>query len=399
MAVYKLIKLRRDYAANWTTLNPVLSLGEPGYERDTGQMKIGDGVTSWDGLDYIKVAADDIVVDPEEIADIVASTLQAGQFIDIDYQDASDIIVISATGVASEADLIALSGDIANLDAALVFKGLTNPTAPNSAPLSSDNGDVWLSDTSGIVDGTWTGAAGDTVVVDQFLFYSSGTDTWTLGGQSVALDLSDYVLKSEFNPVKDQAIQNALNIQNLSGVTDGLEADVNVLEGQVNGNSNSIIVLNSQVNSISGSQIPDINFAIANLQGDLISISGDVVDIHADLGSLSGFVIQNSGRIDGLEIVVDDLNAYITGISGTLEGELSGLQLQITDNRNDVITLSGMIVDVDGGLDTVSGNLNTLTLVVGNQLTYIQSLSGLVLQNTQATNCSYIICILIDLDN
>ena len=42
-----------------------------------------------------------------------------------------------------------------------------------------------------------------------------------------------------------------------------------------------------------------------------------------------------------------------------------------------------MIVDVEGGLNTVSGNLNTLTLIVGNQLTYIQSLSGLVLQNTQ----------------
>ena len=55
MAVYKLIKLKRDYAANWTSLNPVLSLGEPGYERDTGKMKIGDGTTPWDQLEYIKL--------------------------------------------------------------------------------------------------------------------------------------------------------------------------------------------------------------------------------------------------------------------------------------------------------------------------------------------------------
>ena len=167
-------------------------------------MKIGDGVSTWDQLEYIKVSAEDIVVDPEEIADIVASTLQEGPYIDIDYQDASDVIVISATGVASEADLIALSGDVANLDAALVFKGFTNPVAPNSAPLNNNNGDVWISNTSGIVDGTWTGAAGETVVVDQFIVYASGTDTWTLGGKSVGVDLSDYVLKSEFNPVKDQ---------------------------------------------------------------------------------------------------------------------------------------------------------------------------------------------------
>jgi Major tropism determinant N-terminal domain len=46
------IKLRRDTAANWTATNPVLAQGEPGYETDTGYMKIGDGATAWVSLDY-----------------------------------------------------------------------------------------------------------------------------------------------------------------------------------------------------------------------------------------------------------------------------------------------------------------------------------------------------------
>jgi len=46
------IKLRRDPASQWVSNNPVLAAGEPGYELDTGQHKIGDGYTPWLDLDY-----------------------------------------------------------------------------------------------------------------------------------------------------------------------------------------------------------------------------------------------------------------------------------------------------------------------------------------------------------
>lgn len=46
------ILIRRDTAANWVAKNPVLGDGEQGYEKDTGQMKIGDGIHSWNSLSY-----------------------------------------------------------------------------------------------------------------------------------------------------------------------------------------------------------------------------------------------------------------------------------------------------------------------------------------------------------
>ena len=46
------IKLRRDTAANWTSEDPTLAEGEPGYEIDTGLLKIGDGSTVWTLLNY-----------------------------------------------------------------------------------------------------------------------------------------------------------------------------------------------------------------------------------------------------------------------------------------------------------------------------------------------------------
>lgn len=46
------IKFRRDTASAWTEQNPTLAQGEPGFEHDTGLLKIGDGVTPWNTLDY-----------------------------------------------------------------------------------------------------------------------------------------------------------------------------------------------------------------------------------------------------------------------------------------------------------------------------------------------------------
>lgn len=47
-----IIQVRRDTALNWTTADPILAQGEPGYETDTGMLKIGDGTTEWLSLPY-----------------------------------------------------------------------------------------------------------------------------------------------------------------------------------------------------------------------------------------------------------------------------------------------------------------------------------------------------------
>jgi hypothetical protein len=46
-------QLRRALAADWTANNPVLSEGEPGFETDTGKLKIGNGTDDWTTLPYV----------------------------------------------------------------------------------------------------------------------------------------------------------------------------------------------------------------------------------------------------------------------------------------------------------------------------------------------------------
>ena len=46
-------KVRRGLADTWKKQNPVLAYGEPGFEKDTYKLKIGDGTTEWNLLPYV----------------------------------------------------------------------------------------------------------------------------------------------------------------------------------------------------------------------------------------------------------------------------------------------------------------------------------------------------------
>lgn len=46
------VQYRKDTITNWSTRDPILALGEPGYEIESGRLKIGDGVSTWNQLPY-----------------------------------------------------------------------------------------------------------------------------------------------------------------------------------------------------------------------------------------------------------------------------------------------------------------------------------------------------------
>ncbi len=44
--------IRKGTSEAWNRVNPILKYGEPGYEKDTNKLKIGDGITEWNSLPY-----------------------------------------------------------------------------------------------------------------------------------------------------------------------------------------------------------------------------------------------------------------------------------------------------------------------------------------------------------
>lgn len=74
------IQLRHDTAANWTEKNPVLMVGELGFEIDTNKFKIGDGVKDWNALEY--AVKDEIALTDENVTmtDDFTATVNIGTF-------------------------------------------------------------------------------------------------------------------------------------------------------------------------------------------------------------------------------------------------------------------------------------------------------------------------------
>jgi len=50
------LQLRRDTTTNWTSKNPILKVGEPGYDTKTGELRIGNGTDHY--LDLPNIASD-----------------------------------------------------------------------------------------------------------------------------------------------------------------------------------------------------------------------------------------------------------------------------------------------------------------------------------------------------
>ena len=123
------LQLRRGTAADWTSVNPVLAAGEMGVETDTRKVKVGDGATSWSGLDYI---ASDSPAISEIAQDAINEALVAGTGITKSYDDAGNTITVSVdtTTIATQSYVDQATANIVTLDAnqTLTAKTLASPS-------------------------------------------------------------------------------------------------------------------------------------------------------------------------------------------------------------------------------------------------------------------------------
>ena len=130
------IQLRRDTAANWTSVNPVLANGEMGIETDTLKAKVGNGSAAWSARPYINVLPSELV---ELSQDAVNSAIVAGTGLDKTYNDESNTITLDIDST------VATKAFAAEL--------LTNATKSNIVITGDQNG-LTITAENGVADST-----------------------------------------------------------------------------------------------------------------------------------------------------------------------------------------------------------------------------------------------------
>lgn len=71
------IQIRRDTASHWNNNNPVLALGEMGFDTTNRQIRVGDGITAWQDLEILSSGPATGISYDNSVSGLVATTAQA----------------------------------------------------------------------------------------------------------------------------------------------------------------------------------------------------------------------------------------------------------------------------------------------------------------------------------
>jgi len=219
------IKVRRDTAANWTSANPTLAAGQPGYETDTNKLKFGDGATAWASLSYFGGSA----------------TIADGDKGDVTVSSSGTVWTIDngAVTLAKQADMATAS---------VVYRKTAGAGAPEVQTLATLKTDLGLTGTNSGDQTTITGNAGTATALQtsrNFSISGGGITASTVGFDGTAavvlnasVDAGHVTLARMANLAANSIIGNntgssatplaltAAQVRTLLNVADGATANV-----------------------------------------------------------------------------------------------------------------------------------------------------------------------------
>ena len=298
------IKLRRGTAAEWTASNELLQLGEPGFEKDTRKLKIGDGITLWNDLPYI--TPDFInIVSSGSIADL--TTLQQNQIVE-------GTIVLTTDGVR------------------WIYSGTGSKINEASYVQLADISPAWIQITSKPASLVGLADIATTAIGDFILATGNNTYQVTNFAENVDDRVGQLVVAGSGISVNYNDSLNSLTIST-SGVSFVGHTHV----------SNDITNFNSSVSGL----LPTI------------SNSGDN-RVLTSTGSSTGINAESNLTFDGNNAAP---TLSISGFIPTLELKGAGSVIFLNENLSNIIDSSGGEVTITGssGL-TISGGINNLNI-------------------------------------
>ena len=290
---------RRGTGTQWTTANPVLAAGEIGFETDTNQFKMGDGVNVWSSLTYfidttaLSTSLGDYVTLASAGAANGVATLDASGFVPAAQLNIDLTPYYTSSEVDTEIST-AVSGLIDSAPGAL-------DTLNELAAAIGDNADFITTINTSI------GLKQDKVagVTDTEIGYLDGV-TSAIQGQ---IDTKQEIVSGV----------DSTEIAYLNGVTSAIQTQIDTKKTQTTVSLSSDVTLDVNVRYlVDTSSVRSLTLPAAPSVGDEIQI----FDASNNAGTNNITVNNNSlninGAVDTLNIDVDGAVAYLVYTGSTL---------------------------------------------------------------------------------
>ncbi len=308
---------RRGTAQQWTDADPILAAGEIGFETDTNQFKMGDGVNNWSDLSYFKNLEDL----GGSLDDYVPVTTK-GQVNGVAELDSTGNVPLSQLGNlidGAPAALNTLNEIAASINDDTNFVGYVTSQLINKANLISPH-----------------------------LLGAPLAPTATLTDNSTQIATTAFV--------KGQAYGLAVDISNLETRMTAAEGDVTGLETTTSGLTSDMTTAQNDIDSLTTTTSTHTS-SISTIGGQITTLQSDLDAAELDIDNLQSGVTAVETSVSTLETLTSGHTASI----GTIESDVSAAQSDISSIQSDLATAEGNITTLQGDLDTAEATLSTTT--------------------------------------
>jgi len=333
------IQIRRGTAAEWTSANPVLADGELGLETDTGKIKVGDGIASWNTTVYN-------VSSGSTVADISVGTPAAPSGNgSISYDSETATLTYTPPEISNLETTTSLS----------INANILTYTDEDGADTDIDLS-LYLDDTNlaRIVNGSY----------DRFTGFATFTRD---DGTTFTVDFNELFSDSfNLNVAADDSTLRVINAgETISILGSGTVTTTSDEEG-------AITILGSDTFDLTGNVTGNVTGNLTgNVTGDVTgNVTGDVTgnltgDVTGDISSTGTSTFSGTVELNGATVnnAAFDLTGNLTGnVTGDVTGNTTGTHTgDVTGNLTGNVTgdVTGNTTGTHTGdvIGNVAGNL------------------------------------------
>lgn len=296
------IRVRRASSSEWSSINPVLALGEIAYETNSNRLKVGNGVSFWSGLPYVTIDQNSIdFPDPPPVFLRIASSefnLPNNDRIILNLSNNSlNIVGKEGVNINYDNNFKSVVFSVDKLYNPIQFGTIFNPTSSGTAgSLSYDNDWLYFC----VTNNYWERSPIDKSWINFSSMITSGSNTIYANNSNLIFSQNNMIFNTSFEPYPALAGRPLTNSGTRNFVDISIIPTDSVFEAQYRGGtntSNSMIINSEDPIGIAFNGIPIKSFSLGT--GILPNF------ISAPSGFTFNFDVQNRNRF-----FADDCGGY-----------------------------------------------------------------------------------------